>query len=449
MKALQFMALSRSEGPPVFFDFDGKDSGLVLPTLEKILPQHHGYSFCCWLRAESFSDPLGSPNFQPRIFSFLDKEGFGIELYFAPKLMGNKQLHHVLALYIASPGGKKSSLMLEEYSFEPRRWYYIVVTHNSQSRVLWHQSEVRLYVDGAMVQKVPHKYPQLLQPLNCVRIGTNCKITSSTLQLYRESPFYGQMGDIYFLDDVLTANQVKQLHSLGPSYDISEQIEASRADTKRNELVDLPSKIFLHFNCRARVGKFYLDIAPETNRDRRLDAKVLGNLNACSTRDVKDIIHCLGGIKVLFPLFAQLNQPLVPRSNDDAIDYSVDSKLLLQVLALLGDMLNKSDTNQEEMLRCSGFAVVGYLVQRASPQHLTSDTLVTIEDLGNKIQIPELLEKFYTDFLFNWHLWIYSNASVQWELTVLLCTLTKNNPQVRHSLTHSHARTVRCSASLN
>jgi hypothetical protein len=124
-----------------------------------------------------------------------------------------------------------------------------------------------------------------------------------------------------------------------------------------------------------------------------------------------------------------LNQPLSPKSKDEAIDYSVDTKLLLQVLALLGDMLNKSDTNQEEMLRCHGFAVIGYLVQRASPQHLTSDTLVTIEDLGNKIQIPELLEKFYTDFMFNWQLWVYANATVQWELTVLLCTLTKNNAE--------------------
>jgi hypothetical protein len=70
MKALQFMALSRSEGPPVFFDFDGKDAGLSLPTMEKIWPQHHGYSVCCWLRAEAFTDPLGSPNYQPRIFRY-------------------------------------------------------------------------------------------------------------------------------------------------------------------------------------------------------------------------------------------------------------------------------------------------------------------------------------------------------------------------------------------
>jgi hypothetical protein len=154
----------------------------------------------------------------------LDKEGFGIELYFAPKLMANKQLCHVLVLYQASQGGKKASIWFEEYPFESKRWYYIVVTHNSQSRVLWHQSEVRLYVNGILIQKVPQKYPQLIQPLNCVRIGTNSKINSSTLQLYRESPFYGQLGDIYFLEDVLTANQVKQLHSLGTSYDISEEI---------------------------------------------------------------------------------------------------------------------------------------------------------------------------------------------------------------------------------
>lgn len=119
---------------------------------------------------------------------------------------------------------------------------------------------------------------------------------------------------------------------------------------------EVESKIFLYYDATARSGKFFLDLTPEKNRERRMDAKGSGNLHSSVIRDVKDIIHCLGGIKVLFPIFAQLDQPLAPESPNEPIDYNIDKYILQQSLALLFDMLHKSETNVLEMVRSQGIS---------------------------------------------------------------------------------------------
>jgi hypothetical protein len=88
-------------------------------------------------------------------------------------------------------------------------------------------------------------------------------------------------------------------------------------------------------------------------------------------------------------LFAQLDQPINPKYlAKPEIDYTVDPKLSMQVLTLLRDMLSESITNQEEMLRCHGFSVIGYLLQRVSPGHLTLDFLAVIKSLIERAALP-------------------------------------------------------------
>lgn len=64
----------------------------------------------------------------------------------------------------------------------------------SNSRIM--QSEVRVFVDGGLKQKASLKLPQLQTPFSYCRIGTNAEIQSATHTLYRENPFYGQMGAV-------------------------------------------------------------------------------------------------------------------------------------------------------------------------------------------------------------------------------------------------------------
>ena len=81
MKTLQFMSLSVAKtSPQTFFDLNGKNSALIIPPLEK-WPPTHGYTFCLWFRIEENDKPI---DFNPRLVSFLDQDGYGIEIYFVP-----------------------------------------------------------------------------------------------------------------------------------------------------------------------------------------------------------------------------------------------------------------------------------------------------------------------------------------------------------------------------
>ena len=405
LKALQFMALSRGKSPMSFFDFDGNSSSLTLPLIDK-WPNVHGYTICFWFRCESYPYSTSNSRKHPRLVSFLDKDGYGYELFLSSK-------DHVLNLSLVIANQDKVVINeFANFAFKYKRWYLLTINHSNPRNLLrmGNDSEVRLFVNGDLKDKIITRYPQFSQLVHN-RIGAS--VDTKSLVGKTLNHFSGQLGEILFFDGNIT---VPQLQSLFLLYS---EMTNNNSDTTR--FGELESKIQLYYNCTARIDSEFLDLTPEKNREKRLHSNRAGNLHTAITKDVKDIIHCIGGIKVLLPLFAQLDQPLVPSSPDEPIDYSVNKHLLLQSLGLLGDMLTKSETNQMEMLRCQGFSVIGYLLQKSSPEHLTGESIFCLEDLANKIiAFPPLCEDLWVNLIFNWKIWIYANSNVQWELVRLL-----------------------------
>ena len=90
-----------------------------------------------------------------------------------------------------------------------------------------------------------------------------------------------------------------------------------------------------HFHCvclsqSTERGKFALDNSPETLFAREpLNARMY-DIHVCLTTNVKDVLHCLGGIDVLFPLFAQLDQPYQLTSRDYKPDYTMCSQVRMR-----------------------------------------------------------------------------------------------------------------------
>ncbi len=86
----------------------------------------------------------------------------------------------------------------------------------------------------------------------------------------------------------------------------------------------LSDKVFLAYNAKARDKQTVLDNTPRALSQRGsvavLHATALPGTQLCITRHVKDVFHCLGGISLLFPLFAQLDQPSLQWS--DALKHS-------------------------------------------------------------------------------------------------------------------------------
>ncbi len=68
----------------------------------------------------------------------------------------------------------------------------------------------------------------------------------------------------------------------------------------------LSQKLYLAYNCRAIDGRRCIDNTPEHQQREGMsgpmNARLQGNLNACITRDLKNIMYCFDGIKVRAPV---------------------------------------------------------------------------------------------------------------------------------------------------
>ena len=111
----------------------------------------------------------------------------------------------------------------------------------------------------------------------------------------------------------MTAGQVAALHALGPDY------QSIFAPTDSNPLLDqtpgaasllihgkeaLRPRLMLSYNAQAAAGRMlYNTIDMEGTIDTDRDtAAVLENTQLCCTCQLRDLLHCLGGIGVLLPL---------------------------------------------------------------------------------------------------------------------------------------------------
>ena len=208
----------------------------------------------------------------------------------------------------------------------------------------------------------------------------------------------------------------------------------------------------------------------------------------CVTRDVRDTLDCLGGVKVLFPLFAQFDQPaerltlggpstpsaaaadtatagLNSSSSDeyDNADYTTEPKLFAWTLTLLGTLLDRNSTaNQSFLEQQQGFQMVSFCLERVSPQHLTPPALAAMHRLMNiatwahapikaalwntslppslRCVLPPGLKSFTTSalrhLLAHWSVWTFAADDVQQAAAhAIAAVAVENAPLVRAAVT--------------
>eukprot|EP00698_Gefionella_okellyi_P004064 TRINITY_DN1378_c0_g1_i1.p1 TRINITY_DN1378_c0_g1~~TRINITY_DN1378_c0_g1_i1.p1 ORF type:complete len:2456 (-),score=520.26 TRINITY_DN1378_c0_g1_i1:2419-9516(-) len=412
--------IARKVGPRCYFDFDGQRSYLTLPPLPQ-WPQNSGYSFSTWFRAESLT--LRSP----RLFSFYTSKAQGVELLFEDG--------HLVIRVITLNKVKQHDVKFE-FEFSEQRWYCITLVHMG-TKLLWSESDVQLYVDGELVNRKPTKlkYPAFDEPMAHCRIGAAAGSLSNT-------SLFGQLGAIYFFNDALTASQARAVYQLGADYAYTFlPTNVGLAGDQQPQILDgsLSSKIFLTYNSMSCDGKLCLDNTLENTMFVREPLHAtMHAIQQCITRNVKEVIHCLGGVRVLFPLFAQLDQPLQPPADaTDPVVYAADPAMCNQLLGLLHDMLQGSSTNIESMRKRNGFGVISYLLQQLSPQHISWQAIPIIGRLIECVTAAMnattgaslLLEDLMLHFLLDFRLWIYTAPEVQSKLLTLIAEQVARNPK--------------------
>lgn len=117
---------------------------------------------------------------------------------------------------------------------------------------------------------------------------------------------------------------------------------------------------------------------------RTFEATVLGGTQLCSRRLLQQIIYCVGGVSVFFPL---LTQPeIYEKDGSEMINEKLLAPITLvhltaETIKLIASVLDDNLANQQQMLLLSGFSVLGFSLQHAPANQLNVETLSALKHL--------------------------------------------------------------------
>ncbi|KAM7253246.1 hypothetical protein ACFE04_025864 [Oxalis oulophora] len=431
------LSMLNEKGPTAFFDLNGKDSGIIIKTPIQ-WPVNKGFAFSCWLRVENFPrrGAMG-------LFSFLTENGKGCWAALAKdKLIF--EANHL----------KRQCIELNA-NLVRKKWHFLCITHIIR-RAFSGGSLLRCYVDGALVSSEKCSYSKITEPLTSCSIGAKINFShggeDASLEHFQDScPFLGQIGPVYLFNDAISPDQVQGVQSLGPSYMYSflDKEAATFYDgplpTGVLDAKDgLASKIVFGLNAQASDGRKLFNVSPMIDQaldKNSFEAAVMVGTQLCSRRLLQQIIYCVGGVSVLFPLITQsdkyeneetgLSEPVL-------LTPITKERLTAEVIEIIASVLDDNLANQQQMLLLSGFSILGFLLQSVPPQQLNFETLSALKHLFNVVANSSLAEMLVKDAISSIFLnpltWLYTVYKVQRELYMFLIQQFDNDPRLLSSL---------------
>ncbi|CAK9883045.1 unnamed protein product [Sphagnum jensenii] len=447
LQSLQGML--REQGPAVFFELSGHDSGIAV-RMRSRRPSNRGYSFCCWARVENF--PLlssrGAEEGRMSLYSFSSESGKGCTL-----LLCNDQLifesvsnkHHTVSLPVR---------------LHLKHWYFICITHSGRN-------SLKVFLDGELVAIEKLRYPKMNDNLSHFTVGTSSPLLAAakesdsgeTLSSKWSSAFCGQLGPLYLFEDAMSPDQVMAVYSLGPNYMyafLPSEVGCVPENVSTQSVIDskdgLALKMIFGFNAQASAGRSLFDVSPMSEQSpagELCDAVIMAGTHLCCRHLVQDIVHCVGGIGVFFPLLTQLDQPVaealafmgVSGERRYVQGCPVESHVVVEVIELVTGVLAGNFANQQYMHNIAGMAVLGFLLQSVLPQNLTIKVVSALEGLlttvakANGAALSEALVKEALMNLFlNPHIWIFTPFAVQWELYTCLLNYATSDTSLLPSI---------------
>uniref|UniRef100_A0A8C6YFA3 Neurobeachin n=1 Tax=Naja naja TaxID=35670 RepID=A0A8C6YFA3_NAJNA len=378
---------------------------IALPPIAK-WPYQNGFTLNTWFRM----DPLNNINVdkdKPYLYCFRTSKGVGYSAHF----VGN-------CLIVTSLKSKgKGFQHCVKYDFQPRKWYMISIVHIYNR---WRNSEIRCYVNGQLVS-----YGDMAWHVNTNDSYDKCFLGSSeTADANRV--FCGQLGAVYVFTEALNPAQIFAVHQLGPGYKSTFKFKSESdihlAEHHKQVLYDgkLASSIAFTYNAKATDAQLCLESSPKENPSifvHSPHALMLQDVKAIVTHSIHSAIHSIGGIQVLFPLFAQLD-------NRQLHDSQVETTVCATLLAFLVELLKSSVAMQEQMLGGKGFLVIGYLLEKSSRVHITRAVLEQFLSFAKYLDGlshgAPLLKQLCDHILFNPAIWIHTPAKVQLSLYTYL-----------------------------
>ncbi|XP_066137124.1 lipopolysaccharide-responsive and beige-like anchor protein isoform X4 [Saccopteryx bilineata] len=395
-------------GPDAFFNFPGKSAAAIaLPPIAR-WPYQNGFTFHTWLRM----DPVNNINVdkdKPYLYCFRTSKGLGYSAHFVGGCL--------IITSIKSKG--KGFQHCVKFDFKPQKWYMVTIVHIYNR---WKNSELRCYVNGELAS-----YGEITWFVNTNDTFDKCFLGSSeTADANRV--FCGQMTAVYLFSEALNAAQIFAIYQLGLGYKGTFKFRAESdlflAEHHKLLLYDgkLSSAIAFTYNPRATDAQLCLESSPKDNPSifvHSPHALMLQDVKAVLTHSIQSALHSIGGVQVLFPLFAQLDYR-------QYLSEEVDLTICSTLLAFIMELLKNSIAMQEQMLACKGFLVIGYSLEKSSKSHVSRAVLELClafsKYLSNLPNGMPLLKQLCDHILLNPGIWIHTPAKVQLTLYTYLST---------------------------
>ncbi|KAM4560063.1 neurobeachin-like protein 1 isoform 3-T3 [Odontesthes bonariensis] len=466
-----------------YFDLSPSMAGIVVPTVQRW--PGSAFSFLAWLSLDQ--DQLGplSKDKRKQLYSFFTPGGTGFEAFISSA--------GVLVVAVCT---KKEyvTVMLPDYCFCDSLWHSIGVVHVPGKRPFG-QSLVYIYVDGQQKLSAPLKYPTMTEPFTSCCIGSaGHRTTTPPPSQIPDPPFssastpstrsslggilspqtwggllggkpesvtklisagtqdsewgsptslQGQLGSVMVFHEPLQHNHIKAICSSGPNC-------ISPFKTQESELGDLSNKLLLHYSPKACRNPICLDLSPNMLHGRLTGNKVVN-------WDIKDMINCVDGLPVLFPILEQLvlvtadQQTGDPAAGSDFITPDVatpadgdwvilpsnrasearlEKNLVATFLLVLKHFLQRHLINQENLLHSHGVGTLGALLQKLPAGQVDVSVLVAMQLLIEQVTYEKnqvLLQQLHTHVLFNFNIWNKGDFPLRIGHIQYMSTVIKDN----------------------
>uniref|UniRef100_A0A8C7R8I7 Neurobeachin-like protein 2 n=1 Tax=Oncorhynchus mykiss TaxID=8022 RepID=A0A8C7R8I7_ONCMY len=461
-----------------YFDLSPSMAGIAVPMVMRW--PGPAFSFLAWLSLDQDQQGLpGKGDKRKQLYSFFTPGGTGLEAFISSA--------GVLVVAVCT---KKEymTVMLPDYSFCDSLWHSIGVVHVPGKRPFG-QSLVYIYVDGQQKLSAPLKYPTMTEPFTSCCIGSaghrtttpppsqipdpplsgappsarsslggilstqgwgsllggkpesvTKLISAGTQDSEWGSPtsLQGQLGNVMVFHEALQPNHVKALFM-----DVNDLSVVTGGVTRK----------YVSWFLQACRNPICLDLSPNLLHGRLTGNKVVN-------WDIKDMINCVGGLPVLFPILEQLT--LLTPENHTAADPTgsefisptpdaatspgdgdwvilpsnrssearLEKNLVATFLLVLKHFLQRHPINQESLLHSHGVATLGGLMQKLPASLVDVSVLVSAQLLVEQVTYEknqQLLQQLHTHLLFNFSIWNLGDFPLRIGHIQYMSTVIKEN----------------------
>lgn len=234
-------------------------------------------------------------------------------------------------------------------------------------------------IGRAILSRAPHGHAGSASPISIGSLPVPMETPVSEQEEIQ--PFFGQLGPTLLCSEAATAEQVRQLATIGPNYD-GDLVHPPELDSSAPEallllaktwaLSSFANRLLFHYHPVALIEGKCHDLSAGKPVECLLSGKAR-NVTVVSRQTMKGGMAAIGGVRMLLPLFLMLNHPHLHLDGTQAHpEFSAHPDLCLRLFKLVCSLLVGVQGNQAEMEGSRGFEVVSFLLLQTCTNPFTS-----------------------------------------------------------------------------